>query len=125
MYSDKEIEDYWENNRGGESPIFPVLEYFNVDGNLHSFSVFEQLSNAKPEIWHIYSEPDPSERLLDQHGRIFKYIVHHEGFFYPKLTDEIFNYEMLTAIVEELDDIELEKFVSLNQFDDFVKKYCK
>lgn len=124
MYAIKEIEDYWENNKGGPSPYFPVIEYFKVDGEYNFFGVFEQLTTSNPEPQDIYSSPDPSSRILDQQGRIFKFVVHPVGFYYPELTNEIFNLTMASIMVEDLDDAELGKFISLEKFNDFINEYC-
>ena len=125
MYGIKEIEDYWENNKGGSSPIFPVIEYFNVNGNLHSFEIFELFSSSRPEPVAIYSKPDSTLRILDQQGRIFNYVSHEDGFYFPKLTGEKLTLAMLKQIIEEMDENEFVKFLTMENFEIFVDKYCK
>jgi hypothetical protein len=82
------------------------------------------LTSSYPEPVSIYSKPDPSQRLLDQKGRIFNYVSHDNGFYFPKLTEEKLTFEMLSEIIEEMDEEEFKKFLSLENFESFANKYC-
>jgi len=119
------VDKHWTQGADGPSPEFPCLDYWLVNHVPKNFDVFDAFTlGVKPEFQDIGHLPSPGERSLDQQGRIFRYVMHPAGFYYPKITDEKPTEKMLMDALDFLGEKEFRLFLSMEKLGPYVVKHC-
>lgn len=114
-----EIETAWKNGLNSEAPLFPAWFCFKSPYELYNFSLctsVDLILNGSKDLTQL---PDPSERIIDSNGDLFK-LVQSNNIITPKKEGKI-TFDMFKEIIQSVDPEELNTFVPLDQIEDFIK----
>ncbi|MDA9328824.1 hypothetical protein N9Q76_01720 [Flavobacteriales bacterium] len=112
--------DLWKIEAYSEAPIFPAWFCFKSPYELYNFSLctsVDLILNGSKDLTQI---PDPSERIIDSNGDIFK-LVQTNNIITPKKEGKI-TFDTFKEIIQSVDPEELNAFVPLDQIEDFITK---
>tara|TARA_B110000114_G_C15094991_1_gene400827 strand:+ start:324 stop:695 length:372 start_codon:yes stop_codon:yes gene_type:complete len=115
-----ETETAWKNGLNSEAPLFPAWFCFKSPYELYNFSLctsVDLILNGSKDLTQI---PDPSERIIDSKGNVFK-LVQTNNIITPKKEGKI-TFDTFKEIIQSVDPEELNAFVPLDQIEDFITK---
>ena len=115
-----ETETAWKNGLNSEAPLFPAWFCFKSPYELYNFSLctsVDLILNGSKDLTQI---PDPSERIIDSKGNVFK-LVQTNNIITPKKEGKI-TFDTFKEIIQSVDPKELNAFVPLDQIEDFITK---
>ena len=115
-----EIETAWKNRLNSEAPLFPAWFCFKSTYELYNFSLctsVDLILNGSKDLTQL---PDPSERIIDSNGDVFK-LIQSNNIITPKKEGKI-TFDTFKEIVQSVDPEELNAFVPIDQIEDFITR---
>ena len=121
IFSSDFLKEYWESEKHGIVPEFPVIYY---DQSIpHDFLFYDHVGFFYNEF--IGSKPDPNEIIIDKTGRIFQLTYHEKRFRFPKITDKKITLEELKKILKTAEIEGLHNYLEIESVDELMMELKK
>lgn len=115
-----EEHNLWKIEANSEAPIFPAWFCFKSPYEFYNFSLCSSVDLILKGNKDLSSVPDPSERIIDSNGDLFR-LISKNDIIVPKKEGKI-TFDTFKEIVQSVDPEELNAFVPIDQIEDFITR---